>query len=504
MRLLSTLVLCALFAACGKKDAPPTPPTAAPPAAADTSAPSEAADTAEPAPEADTAQAPAAEADTAQAAADAGEDWLVWSRAGDGWVTRWVSVTGDAFAVVAEKKAVIVSDGSHLFRVERADREASVLPCECLEEEEADCKAVGKVTRPGLRAVDLAGGDPIGVYVPEGDGMMYGGDMDLGVDLAGGSGALLFVNWTEGGYFCGAHGTWEGGQRIFDLSRRDARSDVFEAVDRELPAAVRDPARDAIYEPLKECDDEDLTKEAAAERMSLDGVAVSVGEGGAPRVQWSFSADVAYACSADYGVHGDSTSALLPAGAALGLAGPLPQGLLAAFAAAPEKGTIGWARVSLEGDARDAALASFRSSGEPAWGPTHFSEKMNEAAAPTGDAAAAKKAVSEGRKLTREKRYSDAITKFTEAIALDAGHAAAYSGRGYAALLADDFEAARADLEKALTLDDEPKYQAQVYYNLGQIAEKQKDLAAAKTAYQKSLELRPNDTVKKALERVGE
>lgn len=504
MRRIPSLILAfTLLAACGKKDAPaptPTPPTETATAAPATLEPppetvaATTEDTVEPAPEADTA----APAPTAQA----GEDWLVWSRVGGGWLTRWVSVTHAGFELVAEKKAVIVSDGARLFRVERADVTVDVSPCVCLDEEDApDCKVIGKVTRPGLRAVDLAGGAPIDVYKAE-DGPMWGSDMDLAVDLGGGVGALLFVDWNDGGYFCGAHGSWEGGTKPFDVAKRAVPDAIYPTVDRKLPEAVHKPALDELYAPLKDCEDEEMTREQAAERVGLGAVGVRIGEGGAPSVTWTFSADVMYACSADYGVHATVTTGLLPEASDLGLAGPLPGGVVKALAAAPEQGTVGWARVTLEGDARAAALAAFQASPEPAWGPTRFSEVLNEASAPTGDAAAAKKAVSEGRKLTRAKDYAGAVAKFGEAIALDATHAPAYSGRGYAQLLGGMFDGAKADFDKALELDKEPVYQAQVYFNLGQVAEKQNDPAAAKAAYAKSLELRPNDAVQKALDRL--
>jgi len=508
MRLVAVLMLCGLIAACGKKETPPPTPTSPPPATVDTTTPEPEADVATATPE-DTVE-PSVEADTTEAAVDtvapttddSAKDWLVWSRSGDGWVTRWVALKGSRFEVVAERKAVIVSDGTKLFRVARADVEENVKPCECFEEEDGDaCKVIGTITRPRLRAFDLAGGDPIDVYVPDA-GEMYGGDMDLGVDLVGGVGTLLFVDWTEGGYFCGAHGMWDKGTRLYDVAQRKSVQDLFREVDGKLPAAIRTPAMKELYEPLRECDNEELTEAEAAERMGLDGVYVRVGEGGAPAIRWAFSADVMYACSADYLVHGSSTSSLLPEAAALGLDGPLPKGLLAAFDAAPEKGTVGWSALTVEGDARAAALAAFEAAPEPAWGKTHFSEKLSETDAPSGDTAAAKAAVSEGRKLTRKKDYPGAVTKFTAAIEADGSYARAYSGRGYARMLAGDLDEAKADFGKALELGGDEAYQAQVHFNLGQIAEKQKDLSTAKAAYEKSLELRPNDAVKKALDRV--
>lgn len=68
--------------------------------------------------------------------------------------------------------------------------------------------------------------------------------------------------------------------------------------------------------------------------MGLGDVAVRIGDGGAPIVIWGFAADVMYACSADYSVHGSSTTGLLPEASDLGLGGPLPGGLVKAFAVA--------------------------------------------------------------------------------------------------------------------------------------------------------------------------
>lgn len=504
--LAAILVSLSFISACGKDKAPP--PAEPPPTTAAPSAPAPDAATAA-APEADTAAPGALEADTAaappEAAAGGGDgDWLVWQRDGEGgWVTRWITVKGARYEVVAQRKAVVLSDGARLFRVERADLEVDVKPCVCFEDGEnvAGCEVTGKVTRPGLRAIPLAGGEPIDVYRVE-PGPMYGGDMDLALDLAGGSGALLVFDWTEGGYFCGAHGSWDGGTRVFDLAKGEWVQGAFEAVGKQLPAAVRAPAVDAIYPPLKECEDEDLTRAQAEEATRLDGVTIGLHEG-APKLTWAFSAEVMYACSADYAVHGQSTSGLLPEAAPLGLAGPLPRGVLKALVDGGDTSVVGWARLSLEGGAREQALAAFKLAPETAWGPTRFADKTLEGAEVAGDGAAARKLLSAARKLTARHDYAAAIAKFSEAIERDPSNAPAWSGRGYAALLAGKLDVAKADFDKALELDQNEIFQAQVHYNLGQIAEKQRDLEAAKREYRRSLALRPNDSVQAALERVS-
>lgn len=71
-------------------------------------------------------------------------------------------------------------------------------------------------------------------------------------------------------------------------------------------------------------------------------------------------------------------------------------------------------------------------------------------------------------------------------------------------MLAGELDPAQADFDTALTLDSAKVFQAQVHYNLGAIAEKRHDPEAAKASYTKSLELRPNDAVEKALARLND
>jgi len=478
--LLTTLLSVSLSAACGKKEPTPTPTTAPP---------------------ATTAPATTAEADAGPATpAATREEWLVWAHGPLGFRTRWVSVAGDDFTLVAERKAPFLSDGTKIWRVERADQTVDVSPCVCIEEENSpDCKVIGKVTRPGLRAVELGGGAPLEIY-PAGNDGMVGDSMDLAVRLTGGVGARLFFSWTEGGYFCGAHGSWEGGTRVYDLAAGDFVPDVWETLDKKLPASVRAPAVKELYEPLKGCDNEELTLDQAAEQAKLDGVYVTIDGSGKLEVTWSFSAWVVYACSSTYSVDGSSISGLLPEAADIGLTGPLAPGLAKAVGAVGP-GVVGWARLTLEGDARAAALAAFEASPEPPWGAERFSEELS-AAAVADNAKDAKKLVADARKLVAAKKYGEAIGTYNIAINLDPKLAKAYSGRGYAALLDGSLDAAKADFDKALELESDPEVQAQVWFNLGMVAEKKKDKAAARDAYTKSLELRPHDGVQKALDRV--
>jgi tetratricopeptide (TPR) repeat protein len=487
-----------MAAGCGTKPAegPPTAPTPVSGAQNPATAEAPAAAPAEPAAAPVAAEKPAVAAEApVQPAETPGEDWLIWSPAGKGWVTRWISVRGDEFSVVAERKAVILSDGTKLFRVERHDATLTVKSCDCvMEGEDAEgCKATGKTVVQGLRGYDLAGGDAIAIH-PPGSEDLVGGDFYFSVDLVGGSGALLLFDDNQSGYECGAHGNNSVTTRVYDLAKGPRDHTAFEATDKRLPADVRRAGLTALMPDYKECEGEDATMERANTEAKLEGVKVSIGQDGAPRLAWSYAVDVYYACSSDYLVHGTASTGLVPEASDLGLAGPLPAGVVKAMAAATDKWTVGWSKLALEGEAREAALAAFKAAPEPAW-------PALEAEPAGGDAAAL---IKEGRKLTNAKDYPAAIAKFTEALSIDGSQAAAWSGRGYAHLRNKGYADAKTDLEQALKLGGDTLFEAQVQFNLGQVAEQQDDKAAARTAYERSLALRPHKSVEQALARVKE
>jgi tetratricopeptide (TPR) repeat protein len=416
-----------------------------------------------------------------------------------------VNVSGDGFSVVAERAAPVLSDGTKLWRIERADVTADVKPCSCFEEgEEAHCKVVGTIPKAGLRAVEVGGaGATTDIYKVDAE-PMFGDSMDVGVDLAGGSGARLIYRWTEGGYFCGAHGMWEGGTRFFDLAKGEVVEDVWKDLCKKLPAAVLEPALKEVHKGLVECgeDEDGPTLDEAREQAVVDTVSVSVDEAGQVRLTWNMSAEVMYACSSTYSVDGTATSGLLPEAAELGL-GPVSPGLAKAIGEAGKNNTVGWARVSLEGDARTAALEAFKVLPEPEWGPASASERLDAPGDAAEDGAVdIDKTLVEARKLAGKKQYDEAVALYDKVIAADPKVARAHSGRGYARLMSGGLGEAKTDFDKALTLEDDATFQAQVLFNLGQVAEKQGDKAAAKEAYTKSLALRPHDGVQKALDRV--
>lgn len=509
---------------CGEKAPPapavdPTPtgaaPTGAAPTVDPTTTPTEAAPAdpapADPAPD-DPAPADPAPADPAPAepaadgsAADGGEDWILWHYANDDqWRSRWVRVTGDAFEVLAERGAPILSDGERLIQLARKDVTIDVASCTCIDEEEDDtaCKPNETLVIPGLVSRDLETGEERAIRVADADPLI-GDGLDASVDLDGGVGAHLFYSWTFGGYMCGAHGSYDGNSHQRDLVADAELDGVAAALKARLPAEVLDAAARELREALAECegDSEDVTLARARDEMTFDRVRASVELDGDVVLSWTFTIGVMYACSADYTIAGRATSGLLGEAEALGLAGPLPAGVRAAFAAVGPALTAGWSKLSLEGEAREAALARFKAAPEPRWGPSAASSKLTEAAAEEHQRLARAR-VEEGRKLTREKKYSEAAHAFRVAIDADRSYAPAHSGLGYAKLLEGELDDAKLAFEAALRHDETPVFQAQVLYNLGQVAEKQGDRDAARDAYTRSLALRDNDVVKAAVERV--
>jgi tetratricopeptide (TPR) repeat protein len=487
---VALLSLALPFAAC-KDPAPAPPPPSAPPAEAKLADPAElgalVVDTKAPEP----------------VPTEAGEHWLVWFGQDDQWVTRWIHATDAKTTLVAERHALVLSDDTRLWVVERKDEEVDVIPCECAEGDTPapDCKPASRMVVPGLQATELRSGDVVAVRAASKEPLI-GGDLSFSLDVQGGVGSRLVYAWWESGYYCGAHGLNEGGDVVFDLAAGEPMSAPYEGIDRELPEALRTTAGTQIHAALRECEGDDARTltEVVGEDMALSGLHVGLAAG-QPKLTWSFEAETYYACSSDYAAPGEATSGLLPAAAPLQLDGPLPAGVERALEEIGQAHTVGWARLALRGPDRDAALAAFGKASQTRWPPSTTSDRP--LAAPEGEAQAqAKQKLAEGRRLTRDGEFAAAVAAYDAAIALDGKLARAWSERGYARLLAGDLEGAQADLEDALPLDEGASFRAAVQFNLGQVAEKRGDKAAAKTAYEASLALREHEGVQKALARV--
>jgi tetratricopeptide (TPR) repeat protein len=113
------------------------------------------------------------------------------------------------------------------------------------------------------------------------------------------------------------------------------------------------------------------------------------------------------------------------------------------------------------------------------------------------------KFLAEGRKLSKEKQYKQAIAEFDKALLTAPNDARVLAEIGYAALLDKDLARSEAASEKALISSSDPKLRAQVLYNLGRVAEAREDKALAAKHYKQSLQLRENGEVSKRLAALG-
>ena len=444
------------------------------------------------------------EAEATEAAAGPPDEWLVWFVREGRFTTRWVDAARSEGSLVAERHALVVSDGRELWEVKRHDATVDVMGCPCMDDERAPgCNhPTGTLTNVGLQANALVGGGTFDIHPPDTE-LLYGGDIDVGMSIQGGVGSKLFYRWSNNGYFCGAHGLYESGDVVYDLAKKD-QVDAWEPVNKGLPAATREAAAKELRKVLVECDgpeDASSLQEVLDSVMDLAGLHVGLVDG-KPKIAWDFEAEVYYACSADYAASAQQSTGLHEGAAPLGLGTPMPAGLGKVLAGLGSATTVGWSKMEVTGEAREAALAAFAKASEDAWPPSVMKEEEPKGA--TAEATAqAKVRLNAGRKLTRAKDFAAAIAEYDAALALDPKLAQAWSERGYAKLLAGDLDAAKDDLEHALPFDEGNNYRASVHYNLGLVAEKKGDLATAKAEFSESIDMRPNATVSKALERVG-
>lgn len=81
------------------------------------------------------------------------------------------------------------------------------------------------------------------------------------------------------------------------------------------------------------------------------------------------------------------------------------------------------------------------------------------------------KALREGRGLTKAGKYAAAAKAFSAALEAQPDDPRAYAERGYAELLAKDYESAQGDLEKAAAGGGDRSLRAQTFFNLGLVRE---------------------------------
>jgi tetratricopeptide (TPR) repeat protein len=101
-------------------------------------------------------------------------------------------------------------------------------------------------------------------------------------------------------------------------------------------------------------------------------------------------------------------------------------------------------------------------------------------------------AIREGRRLTRGRRYAAAVERFDEALAALADHPMALAGRGYARLLQGDLDGAAADLGAVQAMPGPREVEAMIATQLGELAEKRGDAAAARRHFSRADALLPS------------
>lgn len=131
--------------------------------------------------------------------------------------------------------------------------------------------------------------------------------------------------------------------------------------------------------------------------------------------------------------------------------------------------------------ARDRALAGF------------------DKTAAAGQAQRFRDQLAAGRKAVKDKQYAAGVAAFTAALKVDPNHPSALAELGWAAYLAGDLATARRHTEQAIASHAPDNTRGAALYNLGRILEDSNDKDAAAVAYQRSLQLRPNNVVTQRL-----
>lgn len=493
-------LLLAVVSACGGKGAPDAsgPATPAAPAAQDARGATTAATAPAATPETSVAATtpPATPPAPPHAAGDG--EWLVWLR-GTGangfptYRTLWIKEVASGLEEVASRAEAVVAAGEHLYAV----RESWTLIDEfvCPEDGEFDHypkagqKPDATTTLPKVVLADMLGGEgrPLvgelrqpGLVNPRG----YVGSIDADWELRGSANGILLLREVSASYDCGAHGDSAVRFSPIDLTKA---APVDEAARASQMAAVK-----AKIPELFDAAEAELTKrEADAEHGELFAWAIAA-KAGKVQVVYQVARGTSWA-GTDSEAGGYTMSEFVAADAfvpELGL-GEIPAAVKALVARDGFEGYLGWS--SVRGLAYDQALAAFK---DQATLPT----AVRPGRVAVGVAAeGAAKLTDEGRKATKAKDYVAAIAAFDAAIAADAKASRAYSGRGYAKLLSKDLEGAKTDFEKALELASDPRFQGAVWFNLGLVAEAQKDAAGAKAAFQKVLTFGPSQAAQKKL-----
>ncbi|MBL4688181.1 MAG: tetratricopeptide repeat protein [Nannocystaceae bacterium] len=432
------------------------------------------------------------------------QEWLIWYAQGDGWVTRWIADVDGSTKTLAQRQALVHTNGTDLFQIVRRDAAAPLETCACMEpefSEPGECQKTGSVQQPGLVAINVGTGKERDLVKPDGE-LIFGEIYGISLEVVGGVDGGLIVRRTDAGYYCGAHQSIDGGDTYFELGT----SDDPKWPTLKFPRAMKEEAArwfpskgvSSMLKLVQDCEGA-VSLDEFVTGQSMDWYALDIGlEAGKPKLTWGFAASVYYVCSPDYISHGQAMTGLIPEASAVGLAGPLPAGLVRGMADLGSKRVVGWGELKLSSSGRDALLHKFSETAETKWpAPEAVLTAAQEKPSSSGDA---KVKLAEGRTKSRAKDYTGAIVALDAAIAAEPKLARAWAARGYAKLLDGQFDAAQTDCERALELGEQPRFKASVHYNLGLIAQKRGDKAAAKKAFAASLALRPNKEVRKALD----
>jgi len=491
-RFSAAIASLSLLAACGKSDTPPPAPNPAVTPTVNPETPTPPADAAtpaivEPAPE----PAPAV---------PTGPAYVVWIATANGHESTWIAPQEGGYAAVATQPQISVFADETLWGVERPLTSYREISCDEFENETDDMPAkpsgpvhvvehlairglagaeVGKARPMVERLPDYFQKDPDakGVYTIIGE--LWG--RQLSVD--GGAGDLMLIVDCASAFSCGAHG--DATCQFVPFTFGDT------TVKPNLPAATQ-ALSGAVKGLVKS-----WTAEAEGEELGAPTVeAVSMRfANGVPAAEYLFVADVSYvATDGDWSSYTQSRNYKAPIIPELALP-EVPAEVVAWLAGQTVTTSYGWSAVPVDADS--AILAAFKDAATvPAPRPPA------SAIDPTSPAVDAAGMVKRGRELTRDNKLDDAISTFTTAIELDAKMARAWSGRGYARLRAGDLEGSAADFKQALTLDDSAKFQGAVYFNLGELAEKQGDGTAAVKHYENGNKLAPSAAALKRIEAI--
>ncbi len=425
-------------------------------------------------------------------------EWIVWfSTEAGGIESRWYTKTASGVKKTATRKAMAIGDGARFWQVRRADAKADVFDCLCFDSEsDPMCKKTGEVVTLGLEAVPMAGGDPVALETASTE-TIYGEVEGLTLTLRGGVGTQLYVETTDAGYYCGAHGSYGGMTNVRDPASPDTAK--WPALTIPGPMLRQAAVSQGMLVDYKECwGADDVGMESfITDEMSVVSVFLSL-DSGMLKLRWNTEADGPYVCTGDYAFHGYVDSGLLPTAKDLGLAPPLAAGLQDAFKDIGTAMAVGWSPV--DPGRRDEVSKWFGALEETPWPKGESSQTTTASRPDPDDAVARRRLLEQGRTLTREKKYAEAIKVLTTAIDGEPGAPRPYAARCYAYLLSDQLKKARPDCEKAMELHPGDRFTASVQYNLGQISEKEGKTDEAKAAYEASLKLRENATVRKALE----